>query len=279
MSQQTDEELSLRRYLLAEMEEVERERVEERLFTDENFADELEQAESRLIDDYAFNALTPQEREKFERNFIFNDERRKNLLFARAMDSYLDERSGNKLWSLIKTHRVLAGATAAAIILLAIVGLGAVRWLRKNEQVNQMHARSERINRLVTELNRRPFSLQALPGVDLLLQPTHLRGDSEMEQVQIDKDVKVLNLKLALVTDQSPRYSVDVMPVGGSKLFSVNDLLPEQDQGRSSVLVRIPTEVLTTNDYQLDLNGIAANGQISTTRFNLRVINRTSLQP
>ena len=59
------------------MEEAERERVEERLFTDENFADELEQAESRLIDDYAFNALTPQDREKFERNFIFNDERRK----------------------------------------------------------------------------------------------------------------------------------------------------------------------------------------------------------
>ena len=100
-----------------------------------------------------------------------------------------------------------------------------------------------------------------------------------MEQVEVDKDVKVLNLKLALVTDQSPRYSVDVMPVGGNKLFSVDDLLPEQDQGASSVLVRIPTEVLTTNDYQLDLNGIAPNGQISTTRFNLRVINRTSLQP
>ena len=58
MSQQNDQELSLRlrRYLLAELDEAERERIEERLFADEDFGEELEQAESRLIDDYAFNA-------------------------------------------------------------------------------------------------------------------------------------------------------------------------------------------------------------------------------
>jgi hypothetical protein len=292
MSQQNDQELSLRRYLLAEMDDAERERIEERLFADEGFAEELEQAESRLIDDYAFNVLTPQDREKFERNFILNDERCNDLLFARAMDSYLETQTAsapkqvaarrgplplNKVRLSIRTHRKWGGAAAAAIMLLIIgVPLG-IWWLRQKEQLRLLELRRERIERLVLELNRRPFSQQtlALPSVDLELQSTQLRGSGQMEQVEIDNDVKVLNLGLLLPTDEHPKYSVVVKTVDGNKLFSVDDLLPEKNQGGSSVLVRVPTEVLPTNDYQLDLNGMNPNGQTTISTFKLRVINPT----
>ena len=121
-----------------------------------------------------------------------------------------------------------------------------------------MELRRERIERLVTELNRRPFSQQtlALQSVDLALQSTQLRGSGQMEQVEIDKDVKVLNLKLMLPGDEHPKYSVVVKTVDGNKLLTVDDLLSEKKQGGSTVLVRVPTEVLPTNDYQLDLTGL-----------------------
>lgn len=84
----------------------------------------------------------------------------------------------------------------------------------------------------------------ALPSVDLALQSTQLRGSGQMEQVEIDKDVKVLNLRLVLPRDEHPKYSVMVKTVDGNKLFSVDDLLSKKNQGGSTVVGRVPNEVL-----------------------------------
>jgi hypothetical protein len=284
MSEQSDEEVVLRKYLLADLDEVQRERIEARLFHDEGFAEELARAEDSLVDDYAFNALPEGDREKFERNFILTDERRKNLLLAQAWDAYLEPVTGEPLapvthaerglpwWKkfllLIKARRVLVTATAAAVVLLIIVTPLIVQ-----------QAQRARIQRLLAEFNRRPLSQQTLnlPAAEMSLRPNLLRGGDGLDQVEIGPDVRVLNLRLALPSVQYSQYTVRVRTVGGSPLFAVGNLSSEMNGGPAALLLRIPSELMPTNDYQLDLDGIGADGSSNTIAlYNLRVINRTT---
>src|SRR5215213_8963501 len=91
MSQQSDEEVLMRNYLLGVIDEAEQEKVEERLLCDDDFAERLSTAQDNLIDDYVFGALSESERESFAKNFILTDERRKKMLLAQSIEFYVDE--------------------------------------------------------------------------------------------------------------------------------------------------------------------------------------------
>ncbi|MGE0883230.1 MAG: CHAT domain-containing protein [Blastocatellales bacterium] len=82
------DENQIRRYLLGESSPSGREQIEERLFTDDEFAELLLLCEDELIDDYARNLLQANERELFEKNFSFSPKRHEKLLLAQAAVRY-----------------------------------------------------------------------------------------------------------------------------------------------------------------------------------------------
>lgn len=82
------DENQIRRYLLGESSPADREQIEERLFREKDFSDELSLCENELIDDYAQNLLSEHERELFEKNFAYSPERLQNLLLAQAAIKY-----------------------------------------------------------------------------------------------------------------------------------------------------------------------------------------------
>jgi hypothetical protein len=130
------------------------------------------------------------------------------------------------------------------------------------------------MERRLAELNSQTQSSKALPSVELSLQPSDLlRGSGEFQQIEIAKDVRVLNLTFVLPNAQHSNYIVIARKIDGDELFSVNDLSPKPND----VLLRVPVEFLPTDDYQFEVKGIDAPGRsASVAIYNLRVVNLAS---
>jgi CHAT domain-containing protein/tetratricopeptide (TPR) repeat protein len=76
----------LRAYLLGELPADERrERIEERLLSDQDLLDALLAEEAELIDDYVFGELTDAELSSFRSNFVITPERRSHIAIARHL--------------------------------------------------------------------------------------------------------------------------------------------------------------------------------------------------
>ncbi len=287
MGEQSADDVVLRRYLLADIDEKQRDALEERLFSDDDFAETLSLAQSSLIDDYVFNALSPTDRQLFEKNFILNDERKKDLLLSQAFEIYSEpktepvpnkaEPKDKRSWwtrclSFIQTHKVEMGFSLATVVLLVFFTPGIFRWIKSKGSIDGSRAS---IERRISEYNRRPFTTQSLSlrSQELSLQPTLLRGGSELQRLEIASGVELVNLKLELIGPQYGHYSAVFKTVEGDDLFSVDGLVPDDNR---TVLLRIPSEFLTSNDYQVALIGIAPDGgRIEAPAYSLRVIKRS----
>jgi anti-sigma factor RsiW len=91
MTLHLENENELRQYLLGDLTEEARRRVEQRLLTEPDFLEELLAGEEELIDEYVGDELSGDERLKFERHFLGTPERRRQLSFARALSRYVSE--------------------------------------------------------------------------------------------------------------------------------------------------------------------------------------------
>ena len=91
MTLYSENENELRQYLLGDLTEEARRRVEQRLLTEPDFLEELLAGEEELVDEYAGDELSGDERLKFERHFLCTTERRQQLSFARALSRYVSE--------------------------------------------------------------------------------------------------------------------------------------------------------------------------------------------
>lgn len=287
MREQSNEAI-LRRYLLADLDEVQRGKIEDLLFADEGFAEELTRAEADLVDDYALAVLSKRDRELFEQNFILTDERRRDLLFAQTVDAYVGQEISRPVeaqqpWqkrflTFLKTYKgwnIAAAATAAVILL--VLFLPVRKWFGPTDQLALMKVRREQMERRLVELNQQTQSSPALPAVQLSLPPSNLlRSGGEFKQIEIGRDVGLLNLTFVLPDAEHRKYTVIARKVEGDILFSVNDLSPEAN-GAPGILLTIPTEFLPTDDYQFEVKGIGADGtSTSVGLYNLRVVNPAS---
>jgi tetratricopeptide (TPR) repeat protein len=82
-----NEEL-IRKYLLDELSENDRQSIEQRIITDGEFSDRVDLVESDLVDEYARDRLEGRELQSFERIFLATPEGRKQVDFARALSIY-----------------------------------------------------------------------------------------------------------------------------------------------------------------------------------------------
>lgn len=290
MSQRSDEEVLLRNYLLGGLNEATREQLEERLLCDDGFAERLSAAQDDLIDDYVFAALSDSERESFDKNFIINDERRRKMRFARAMEIYVGERDETQSPARIDTHPPSAPwavplsflrahkawvTVSACVLLLLLFTPALLRRLRPTDQATLVRERRASIERQIAELNHPAAgqSIQSLPALELTLPQSILRADGGLQRITLTDDIKLLTLKLALPQVRYENYSALVSTVEGDELFGVNNLKSDVDTGGAAVRLNLLTEFLATGDYQIQLRAVAAGGSVAEAgRYSFRVI-------
>ena len=91
MNQTGKDEMLLRRYLLGEVSEEEREQVEERLMTDRQYFNHFLKTEEALIDEYVKGELNQDEKAPFENHFLSAPERQDKLAFSKSLNRYIAE--------------------------------------------------------------------------------------------------------------------------------------------------------------------------------------------
>src|ERR1044071_6730362 len=153
-----NEENLIKRFLLGELSAEERERVEERLLSDEDFYAQVDAIEDELIDDFALGKLDAAERERFERQFLITDERRERLKFAwdfhqvlsdshpaaaegAAVNPAGDDYSG--IWAWLRGRRALAFGGAFALLLMSAGAILLWQVLSRRNPQEQATARQE----------------------------------------------------------------------------------------------------------------------------------------
>jgi anti-sigma factor RsiW len=82
------DDITIRKYLLGELSPAEQSEVEERLFLDGEYFQQLLMAEDDLVDDYVYGELSPDERERFDNHFLSTPERYESLRIAQALKKY-----------------------------------------------------------------------------------------------------------------------------------------------------------------------------------------------
>ena len=127
-------ETTARRYLLREMDEAERERLERDYFADEAALDRMEAAEEALIEDYLADRLPRDSRNRFERVFLSRPDRRARVQTIRALTAAGARGAATRRTVPALARRaVMWAAAAAAAVVLAVAGWRGVGDLRDRQ--------------------------------------------------------------------------------------------------------------------------------------------------
>lgn len=81
----------IEKYLLGDLPDQERERVEERYFTDSDFLEQVQAAEAEIIEDYARGLLSPATARKVEQNLLTSDYQKEKGRFANTLLRAIDQ--------------------------------------------------------------------------------------------------------------------------------------------------------------------------------------------
>lgn len=138
MTLHPEDAVTIREYLLGNLAgEEQREKVEERLLTDDEYFEELEIVKGELIDEYVGGALTNAERESFNQHFLTTRERHGNVRLAQALKEYAataaEKKSAGEKPVRVRPRLSWARAFSAsplavAATLLIVVGLPFSAW-------------------------------------------------------------------------------------------------------------------------------------------------------
>jgi hypothetical protein len=183
MELSAEEVILIRRYLLGEIAEQDRNPIEVRLLTDKQYFNQLVRVEDELTDQYVRHELSQHEREMFEDHFMNAPERREDVAFARALHMYVSSEAignpvarGTRAWmaflaDLSPRWRVASTISLACATLLLTV---AVAWLlmetaRLQRRLAEVGAERAESRRLEQELKRQ-VDEQRSRGEDLARQ-------------------------------------------------------------------------------------------------------------
>lgn len=170
----SEDERTIRRYLLQELAEEHRQRVEERMMTDDAFFDEVTFAEDELVEEYTRGALKGVERQEFEQSFLTTPEGRHEVNFNKAFRRIPKAASvvagpsspqprlfASFIVSIWRSQR--AGAALALGLLTILAGLSA--WVvisesRRRSEIDRLHAEVQRVEKELADQRNQSSQLQ-----------------------------------------------------------------------------------------------------------------------
>src|SRR5215213_8421894 len=152
------QETEIRRYLLGELSDSEREHVEERLISDGDYKEEVLTVEEELLEDYLAGVLSPPERELFHKNYLSAPLQKQKLRIAQALGKYAAQTSVQtlktvasqswieRLLNVLRFHNGLMQLSWAVLVLIVVLAAG--WWIVKTfrSDGNELQAELTRLN-------------------------------------------------------------------------------------------------------------------------------------
>ena len=129
MELRIEDEDVIRRYLLGQLSEDEREQFEKRMMTDNDLYDRLLLAEDEMVEDYIENKLPNREQEAFKSSYLSTADGQKRVSFEKDLREYAAKKgsTARQKVTVARWHQVFFGSygrLAAAAIILVGIALG-----------------------------------------------------------------------------------------------------------------------------------------------------------
>jgi anti-sigma factor RsiW len=270
-----NDEAVLRRYLLGELSDGERESVEARLFENDECSEHLSIVEDVLIDAYVRGELRDLELAHFESHFLSSPRRRERVSLAKAWlvpQAPASPPVRKPVWSW-----TLAALPIAAALFVAIMGSVFLSFSgRMSQQREESAALRKQIEALRAQaVSRNPvppdvpaagraLMSNATPPLSFILLPGMRRNAGRQEQrLVIPPGHHSVELDLML-TDAKPypSYRVVIQTPEGAEVWGKGQIAPSRDATGLALKVNVPSTVLKEGDYRVMVSGAAASGEL-----------------
>lgn len=279
---------TLIRYILADLPEEERERVEQEYFADDRVWFDLNAIETDLIDSYVRGDLPPQQRERFEKYALSSPRRQQRLEFARARNhpavkqALAGEEGSTRhpdAQRLAVSSKWVLGLSVSMAGLLAALSL--VLFLENRRQrdiVDRTQTQNKTLEQELAQvrnemeqakssssigaatpllpLNSAAISLVLTPGT---VRNTDVPGGNRI--IQLPSRPLTVALFLGLESDEYSRYDVILRSAEGKEVLHLKGLESRRIPRMGNVVVvTLPSQLLRRGDYVALLSGQGANG-------------------
>ena len=270
------------RYLLGTLSKEERERFEERYFSDDAEFEEIEIAEEELIDRYVRGELPAGDAAKFEQTLARSARLRERVEFAklfadklRAAEAPIVTPMHKETWwqRLFGSANVGRGPQLAfafsTLLVLVAVTIVVVGWLQLRRQSQQLAARQAALEQRQRELDNQidQFAGQGGAIVFLTLAPGATRSLTGLSQIHILPETSEVQLALNLRTTDYPSYRATINSTNHLSVFSKSDLKPQGTKNGPVLILSIPAQSLAAGDYHLTLSGEPTNERVDDYLF------------
>ena len=259
----------LREFLLGKLTDEDRERIEGLFLTDSQTRERVLALEQDLFDDYLEDGLSQGDKERFVSRYARTDEQRRKLRITGAIKDWAvrEARASHqaaptvsvwrRIWSWLRFNPRFFIPIAVTTVVAAVF---AIVWLNGRIEQRKHFA----IEQELAQLNS-PVSLREAPPdtISVDLRPVAVRGAEKQTEINIPTESPFVELHLPWI--QSERYSTyqaEVRRLRDRKSFKIPNL-QAQSNGRYTIRLRLPAQLLTTGNYQINLTGVAANGTLS----------------
>lgn len=279
MKEETVSDALLRAFLLGEIADEERERIESLFLTDSQERERVLSAEQDLIEDYLEGSLTTEDKQRFIAIYGQTPEQRQKLKITKSIKDWAireaalpqPDRAKVSVWARLRARSwlkpvfviPLAVATMIAIVI-------AVVWLNSRERTRRHSAIEQELAQLNT-----PASLREVPSqmVSRDLSSAALRGAEQETEISKTGAVRVVELRLRWVQkDRYASYQAEIHRVGDDESYTIRNLQGEDD-GQYDVRLRIPAHMLNRGQYLIALKGSNADSASSSLAEYLFTVN------
>ncbi len=205
MDRVTVNEEMIRKYLLGEARDEEREQTEQRLMTDSEYFQDFLRLEEDLIDEYVRGALNKDDRERFENYFIKAPERQESVEFSKALRRYvskeptlnsarvadLDRKGASWGHPLFGLPQARSRAVTASLICMALLLAACAAWLlvertRLSSQIEQLRSERAEAAKSEEELKQQIDRQGAVTG-SLVERLNHAQSKLDEKEQEIEK--------------------------------------------------------------------------------------------
>ncbi len=308
--QRTTNEILMRRYLLGDLPQEDRTRLEDQYSADAEVFEEVLATENDLIDSYVRGELTEVERQKFEAEYFKSPQRHERVEFARALSqvSVLATQAipaqevspWTKIW---ESFSVQQGMPQWAFAAAAVVVVAGGSWLMvqnhrlrvglQQAQAEQAELRrgQDTLRQHIAELegnlrdqvheNQQGSEVAKLetpmePEVTFRLTPGMARGlGGTQKTLVLATTASRLQLQLMLDRDEYKSYEAVLMTAERKEVLRGKALQSLSIGGDEVVTWPLPAHSIHAGDYIVQLAGQTATGSVEDVEsYSFRVLRR-----
>jgi anti-sigma factor RsiW len=259
-------------YLLGELDDDDRTRLEERYMRDVEYRELMRAVEDDLIDEYVRGELSAEQRSLFEKQFTSEPHRARKVELARALTKALGE--GRRVSEpqpkpltfpvprRPASSNALRYALAAAALVIITVGVWLATESRRSRPGVQQPQTAEQIPQPEQTPQTAPDERTDRPAPQLsiatfVLAPGLTRDAAGDRTFVIPEGTQIVRLRLPLDKgDEYPAYRAELNTASGNSVWKGDQLRSQPEAAGQSLVLDVPADLLRSDRYELALTGI-----------------------